>query len=408
MISRGNKMKILVVLPYSPFPVKRGTGRLMMSLIEGLSVKHEVILVTMTFSIKESRVLEEVFENRVLVRPMVAPNKSGPAARIYYRLKNMIMAVFAGIPIDVSYAAPGKFLEFIRANAEKEKVDMVLASYWHLYRLPSLLPSFRNILLTHDVDFLIKPERVAPARSIFECIFRRYNSFLKARIEKKAYRAFDAILTVTSRDAEELGRTGVAAGKKIHTLPLAIDLVNFAPSKTPRNREKILITGTFHSDFNDDALRFFIREVFPAVLERRPAARLQVVGEGVRRNIVEKGGENIEFSGYIEDIRACLAGCSMLVLPLRFAGGVRIRMMEAAAMAVPVVSTPAGVGGMGLVAGREYQEATGAAEMADRIVTFLEDPGLAARTGLNARRWAEQNISMENYAERLDRLISGI
>ena len=401
-------MKILVVLPYSPFPVRRGTGRLMISLIEGLSSAHEVVFATMTFSLRESRALEAALGARIKTRSMVAPNKSGMGGKIYHRLKNAILAVFALVPMEVSYAAPGKFLDFIKSVAVEEDVDLILASYWHLYRLPERLPSFRNVLLTHDIDFLIGPAKAALAGSLPGRIARRWDSFLRARIEKKAYKAFDAVLTVTGRDAGALEKSGFAAGKKILPLPLALDLERFAPPDNARDRDRILMTGTFHSDFNDDALRYFIGDVFPAVLEKRPSAVLQVVGEGVAADIIGNSGRNIEFLGYVEDIRDSLARCSLLVLPLRFAGGVRIRMMEAAAMAVPVVSTPAGVEGMGLEAGREYQEASGAAEMAGRITELLDDVDLAARTGLNARSWAERNISMKDYGERLDRLISGI
>lgn len=401
-------MKILVVLPFSPFPVKRGTGRLMMSLIDGLSSRHEVVFVTMTFSVEESRTLEAAFNDRIKVRPMVAPNKSGMAEKIYHRVKNSILAVFALIPMEVSYSAPGRFLDHIRKVAAEEDVDMVLASYWHLYRLPARLPSVRNILLTHDIDFLIGPEKAALAGNLSGNIMRRYDSFLRARIEKKAYKVFDAVLTVTGRDAESLEKSGIAAGKKIRSLPLAIDLERFAPPEKARDRDTILMTGTFHSDFNDDALRYFIGDVFPAVLEKRPSVVLQVVGEGVAEDIIENSGGNIEFLGYVEDIRDSLARCSLLVLPLRFAGGVRIRMMEAAAMAVPVVSTPVGVEGMGLEAGTEYHEASSAAEMAEKITALLEDAEFAARTGLNARRWAERNISMRDYGDRLDKVISRI
>lgn len=77
-------------------------------------------------------------------------------------------------------------------------------------------------------------------------------------------------------------------------------------------------------------------------------------------------------------------------------------------MGTPVVSTPAGVAGMGLVAGRDYLVAGSSAEMAEAVLRLLDDGEEAARVGANARRWAEATISMESYPRRLDELLDKI
>jgi glycosyltransferase involved in cell wall biosynthesis len=97
-----------------------------------------------------------------------------------------------------------------------------------------------------------------------------------------------------------------------------------------------------------------------------------------------------------------------MVLPLRFGGGVRIRMMEAAAMGTPVVSTPVGVAGMRLESGTHYAEARTADEIGEAVLQLLADEHGARRLGANARRWAEENISMESYPARLEALFKTI
>jgi glycosyltransferase involved in cell wall biosynthesis len=83
-------------------------------------------------------------------------------------------------------------------------------------------------------------------------------------------------------------------------------------------------------------------------------------------------------------------------------------MMEAAAMGTPVVSTPIGVAGMGLKAGRDYLEAASSADMATAVLRVLGGGDEARRFGTNARRWAEENISMEGYAARLNELLEKV
>jgi len=80
-------------------------------------------------------------------------------------------------------------------------------------------------------------------------------------------------------------------------------------------------------------------------------------------------------------------------------------MIEAAAMGTPVVSTPIGVAGLKLEAGTEYIEAESAEKMGIAVVRLLKDREEARRVGANARQWAEENISMETYPDRLNRIL---
>ncbi len=213
---------------------------------------------------------------------------------------------------------------------------------------------------------------------------------------------------MTTSDAEVLKGISAYEGKKILPLPLALDLSVFSPGAFDRETNRILFLGSFHSDFNRDALRYFTSDVFPLVRREIPGVVLEVVGHGVDDSLREEAGEGVEFTGGVEDIVPYLGRCSLMVLPLRFSGGVRIRMMEAAAMSTAVVSTPAGVAGMGLSAGSDYLEAADAESMADSVVALLLDGEEAIRLGGNARLWAERNISMENYPDRLDAMLAAL
>jgi glycosyltransferase involved in cell wall biosynthesis len=401
-------MKIIVTVPYTPWPVTRGTGRLIVNLIEGLSKRHEVVLVTMTLSKGELEKLRELERPGVTVRAMIAPHRKGASGKLMRKVRNVIFDFMKGIPQDVSYSAPPEFLKLIADTAEGESADLVLASYWHMYRLTDYVSGTALALVTHDMDHIVNRERLKFKHIGQERIKSEKEVRRLELIETEAYRRFETILTVTASDAEVLMGIPAYEGKRILPLPLALDLSDFSPGDFERSTERMLFLGSFHSDFNRDALTWFSSEILPKVRDGIPGAVLEVVGHGVDDDLTEKTGEGVEFTGGVDDIRPYLGGCSLMVLPLRFSGGVRIRMMEAAAMAVPVVSTPAGVAGMGLESGRDYLEAPDAASMASSIVSLLRDREEAARLGGNARIWAEQTISMADYPERLDAMIEAI
>lgn len=401
-------MRIIVANSYAPWPVTKGLDRLIVNLLRGLSERHEVMLVTMALDREQISRLKEIESRRLTVRSILAPNKRSVMHKIFFKAKNIASSLLPGIPAEVSYAAPREYLRLVSETASNFGADLVLACYWHLYSLPEYLKDSKLALITMDLDFIVNESRIRYAKNIRAKIVSSIRAFEQRRIELEAYRRYHTIITVTSADAEVLERNAVAQGKSIHSLPLALDLEYFDNRPFERERGKVLLLGAFHADFNDDALRFFIRDIWPRILAIRPDAKLDVVGYGVKKAMISPAPQGVNFIGGVEDVRPYLGRSSLMVLPLRFGGGVRIRMMEAAAMGTPVVSTVVGVAGMGLVAGRDYLEAEDPEEFAGAVLHLLNDQNEAERIGLSARKWAESKISMTDYADRLDALLGKI
>lgn len=398
-------MRILIAHSYTPLPVRRGIDRLVMNLIEGLSVRHRVVLATMFLDGEGAERLERAGGGNVSIRSIQAPHRISGAHRLYYKVTNTLRAAVTGIPVGVLYAAPTAYIDLIGEAVRDEGIDLVLAFYWHFVGLPERLARIPTALATMDIDYLVHPDRLRRIRSPLRRMLARVDCRMRERAERDAYRRYDVILTVTDTDAARLRGEPEFAGTAVLKLPLAIDLGRYDPSLFIRETNRLLVLGSFDSDFNADALRFLLRDVFPIVLRRRPEVVLEIVGQGAGRIIDRGPSRNVRYAGVVEDIRPHLGRCTLMVLPLRFGGGVRIRMMEAAAMGTPVVSTPRGVAGMGLVKGKEYLEAGGAEEVAAAITSLIEDRAAADEIGRNARRWAEEHIAMDDYPDRLDALL---
>ncbi|MCX5753879.1 MAG: glycosyltransferase, partial [Candidatus Krumholzibacteria bacterium] len=277
-------MRIIVAIPYAPWPVTKGTDRLVLNLLDGLAANHEVTFVTVALSRGDLERLREIEKPRVAVRAILAPHRRSIFHRVYHKKMNVMKDVFAGVPAPVSYAAPGEFVRLIADTAKERKADLVFASYWHLYRLPELVKDAKLVLVTHDLDFLVNPSRLN-AMSGFSRFFAARRLKALERIERKAYGRFETILALTPSDAETLARHPAAAGKAVYALPLALDLGAFNPSAYERGRNRILFMGALYSDFNRDALRFFLSEVLPVVRSRNPEARLEVVGYGADESL---------------------------------------------------------------------------------------------------------------------------
>ena len=274
-------MKIVVALPYAPWPVARGIDRLVMNLIEGLSARHEVVLVTMALGRNDLERLAEIETPRVSVRAVVAPHRRSAFHRAAHKARNAAAMLFARTPMQVSYAAPPELLRLIAGVARGERADLVLAAYWHLYRLPEYLPDARLALVTMDLDFLVHPGRIERAHSGANRARETIRTRLLERIELAAYERFDTILTVTEEDAAVLRERAGTSGKTILPLPLALDLSRFSSGSFARERDVVLFPGAFDADFNRDALHYLLGDIWPLVRERNPGASLEIVGRGI-------------------------------------------------------------------------------------------------------------------------------
>ncbi|UCF05945.1 MAG: glycosyltransferase [bacterium] len=398
-------MKIVLALSYTPCPVTRGIDRLVVNLIRGLSERHEVALVTMVLENREIAAVRGLEGETVQVHPLLAPNKRSRVHRMLHKVKNHLTSLVTGIPVQVLYATPRPYIDRIVHTVHATGADLVLVSYWHHYNLPRRLEGVRCALVTYDIDYLVNRERLRYARGGLRRILASRAARMGERTEKEAYRSYETVLTVTDRDAESITALAADTTKTVRTLPLAIDLDSYRRDAFERDPHRILFLGALDADFNRDALHFFLEKVFPLVRARHRDACVDVVGGGADPGLLGYGGASVRFFGRVQDIRPYLGECSLMVLPLRFGGGVRIRMMEAAAMATPVVSTPVGVAGMGLTPGSEYLEAEEPRELAAAIARLIDDGDEASRIGMNARYWAERNFSMSSYADRLERLL---
>jgi len=401
-------MNVLLVTASCPFPVRRGRDRLIENLIAGLTPRNHVTLVTMTLGAEEERAVAALANPRLTVRTMRAPHKRSLFHRALQKGINGSRLLGALMPMQVSYARPAAFVAHAKEVAADMRPDVVFAIYWHLFDLPLHIKSFPVALITCDVDFLVHAERIRRGGMRFGAPIARIEAELSARIEKRAYATYDTVIALTGEDARAIARASGKKDEDIMTLPLALDLDFFKPPETDRERNTVLLSGALDADFNRDALRFFTEEVFPLLRAARPEVRCEVVGHGLSASLERQLPAGMAYLGGVDDVRPTLGRCACMVLPLRFGGGVRIRMLEAAAMGTPVVSTPLGVAGMGLVRNEAYLEASSARDMADAVLRLLADAELRRRVGGAARRWAVANIWMEDYPARLDELLARV
>jgi glycosyltransferase involved in cell wall biosynthesis len=134
---------------------------------------------------------------------------------------------------------------------------------------------------------------------------------------------------------------------------------------------------------NDDAMKYFVRSIFPRIRASCPEVVLTIVGRKPFPSLTALGRNDpsIRVTGQVEDVRPYLERAAVYVIPLRIGGGTRLKVFEAMAMGKAVVSTSIGVEGLPIVNGTDALVADDPDAFADAVVQLLRDRTLLGRLG---------------------------
>lgn len=214
-------------------------------------------------------------------------------------------------------------------------------------------------------------------------------------------REFDHTLAVTETDREGLlealggwgGRDRGSENELIKVVPIAVDTKQLQPIERSSGSVNILTLGTLHYLPNADGVRWLINEVFPLIKARIPKTTLTVIGKNPPADFLqaaEKDPDSIEVTGYVKDLTPYLERAAVMAIAVRAGGGMRVRILEAFARGMPVVTTTMGLEGIKARQGKEVLVADSPDTFADAIIRVLNDPDLQTCLSANGRRLAEE------------------
>ena len=240
-------------------------------------------------------------------------------------------------------------------------------------------------------------------------LYRREARRLLA-LERRAASEFDATLFVSTGEAELLERHAPEAATRVHVMSNGIDLDRFNPDRAypnpfPRGRRAVVFTGAMDYWPNVDAACWFGTEVVPRLRRRWSNTDFWIVGANPTRAIRRLCGDaNIRVTGRVADVRPYLAHADLAVAPLRLARGIQNKVLEAMAMAKPLVASPAALAAFGFARNDEVLAASTPAEFVDMTAVALSAKGRAI--GLRGRARIAAEYRWDSKLPLLDKLLA--
>ncbi len=218
--------------------------------------------------------------------------------------------------------------------------------------------------------------------------------------EQRSWRAADLCLATSERESAVMAAAGA---RRTALVPNGVDVDAIRPAGPPGcdAPPRLVFVGLLSYGPNADAATSLVRDVLPLVHQSRPDVRVRIVGAGAPPALAALAGPHVELTGGVADVRPHLAAAAAVVTPLRVGSGTRLKILEALAMARPVVSTGMGAEGLGLVDGVHALLADGPEALAAAVLRVLGHPDMAADLGRAGRALVESSYAWSHVGARL-------
>jgi sugar transferase (PEP-CTERM/EpsH1 system associated) len=265
----------------------------------------------------------------------------------------------------------------------------------------------RRVLDMVDIDSAKWGEYAARARWPARAVWAREARTLLA-FERAAAKDFDRSLFVSQAEAAAFHHLAPETAARVGWMDNGVDLEVFSPVHVfpaPLQGPTIVFTGTMDYWPNVDAVTWFADAVLPAIRARRPDATFVVVGANPApavQKLAER--QNIVVTGRVPDVRPYVAHAALVVAPLRIARGTQNKVLEAMAMARPVLATPQAFEGLRATPGRDLLVGADAASLAALATDVLA--GRHPALGAAGRALVEQAYAWDATLAGLDALLA--
>jgi glycosyltransferase involved in cell wall biosynthesis len=272
-----------------------------------------------------------------------------------------------------------------------QRIDVIQLEYTALGQYARRFRNLGCALFEHDVYFQSIGRSLRFTKSSLDRIKAHFEYLRAIRYELNLLPLCDEIQVCTKENKAYLESFLPRLAPRIDAgLRAGIDTSIYPYPGGPRKPRTILFLGSFRHSPNVVALEWFTRHVLPAVLMKAPDARLLVAGsDPPPRHAFADPANAIDLLGFVDDIQPLFSSCALFICPIRSGSGVRVKLLEAFASGIPVVSTTIGAEGLALKDGEFCALADDPASFASKILQLFEDEDSAAAMAERARREVE-------------------
>jgi len=381
-------LRVLFVSPYPICPPVHGGAVFMYQTVHQLSRLCELHLIVLLDSEEQRKPHEEL--DRICA-----------STEYIVRLTGRQKAFGSSEPHAVREFRNADLAWLIHRQIYRHQIDVLQLDYAVMGQYAGEYSRIPSILFEHDVYFQ-SIARSMPYMSGVEKLKAQWEYLRALRFELRLLPHLDRIQVCSRDNADYLVAFLPALKDRIDDgYRAGIDTSAYEFRATGREPLTLLFLGSFRHLPNREALDWFVGRVFPTVRAKEPRVRLIVIGSDPppRHSLPEDA--SIELAGFVKDVREPLARYAIFVCPILSGSGVRVKLLEAFAAGIPVVSTRLGAEGLAAVDGEVCALADEPEAFAQKILDLLQNPARAEEMTRRARAEVTSKRDMRVMTEKL-------
>ncbi len=282
------------------------------------------------------------------------------------------------------------------------KVDVVQLDYTNMGQYAEDYRQIANVLFEHDVYFQSIGRALAKDNAWMRRPGAAYEYLRALRYELNLLPQMDRIQMCSQANEDYLLEFVPELKSKMQTgLRAGIDTSRYSFNPANREPDTLLFLGSFRHIPNREALEWFIQYVWPLIVQAKPETRLVIIGSDPppRHSLPEIG--HVEMIGFVDDVRDALARYAVFICPILTGSGVRVKLLEAYAAGIPVVSTTIGAEGLSKHDGDTCALADTPPDFAAKTIALLNAPDEAAALAEKARKHVIAHWDMATITRKL-------
>ncbi len=266
-----------------------------------------------------------------------------------YTPMNLLRGLTGPLPVTLLNYTSAKAAATLAALLRENRFDSVQIEGIHLAEYVSTIRqnSPRSLIVAdwHNIESELMDRYADGCTGLPRKLYARRTAQLIAQAENRLLAQCDIHTVVSEREKIKLAARNPNA--RIEVVPNGVDTDSYGSIvRDPQSARNVIFVGSMDYHANIDGVLWLAREIWPVIAAARPEWKLQIVGRSPVAAVRALASDRIEVTGTVDDVRPYYAQAIALAVPLRVGGGTRLKILEAMASGVPVVSTSLGAEGI--------------------------------------------------------------
>ena len=371
-------MNILFFGLEPPYPPNYGGRIRTYNILKQIAQNHQVTLVAFGDAAEWADSLAVLGK---LCAEIILVPEPGPVSRTTI---DKVRDLPARYPVSLATHFSSEMKATLQQLAQSGRFDVAHVDHIILAQYSDDLKPLPIVLTHHNIEGLLQDRslELADDKSALQKWAAKRENKRWVRFEEDASRWSSAIVTVSDKEANYF-RNKVKETPAF-VVPNGVDIEFFQADdyqvgeyQAVMGKEKkqmLLYTGRMDYAPNVDAMGWFCEEIFPTIRQRRPDVELFIVGRDPSPEVTALGDiEGVTVTGFVEDVRPYFQQATISIVPLRFGAGTRLKILEAMAIGIPIVSTSLGCEGLDLDDGKDLLVADAPEDFATKVLDLLDD-----------------------------------